>query len=261
MRTELSPSLLRNWGTERERAIYARFSASKRRYDWLLGRLVCKSLIREFCFNHCDTTLSFAEIDIVNDALGKPTVHFVDPVVLLPDIDRFSISISHSNARAFCALSEHPAGTGFGVDLEKIGPRPALFAETFLADAEQLFVQRAAVDDKEAIITAFWSIKEAFLKAIGTGLRVDTRRIQVELTPPPWPEWTQQSMPSTASRHTGCRVMLKQSGAFIEAVVWLENAEMWKRSLGQPTTLSADGVGVSATSTVCNQKSFEVIRT
>jgi len=43
-------------------------------------------------------------------------------------------------------------------------------------------------------LTAFWSIKEGVLKALGKGLTIDTRKIIAYLSVPPWKFWSSQEV-------------------------------------------------------------------
>ena len=66
-----------------------------------------------------------------------------------------------------------------GCDLELIEPRsPAFVADYFTAE-EQAVLARAATVDRPMLATLFWSGKESVLKALGTGLREDTRSVTV----------------------------------------------------------------------------------
>lgn len=142
----------------------------KRRDAWLLGRWAAKSLIHNLpdYQNH-----SMPEIEIKNTPEGVP-------VICLPG-GRTSpdcLSISHSGPLAFCALTQAPA-LMVGVDLEKIEPRSEDFIQDYFTPGEQRLVGSFPLEAKHAAVTLIWSMKEAMLKAIGVGLRWDTRQVEI----------------------------------------------------------------------------------
>ena len=93
------------------------------------------------------------------------------------------LSLSHCEDGAACAWCSDPA-CRHGIDLERVEARHPAFADDYLTPAENAF----AADLPEALrpvwITLAWSAREAALKALGAGLRLDTRRLAVS---PPEP--------------------------------------------------------------------------
>ncbi len=156
---------------ERER--YATFRAPKRRRDWLLGRWTAKQLARQYldargAQRHADEILVRADGD------GSPYLSLDG--ARLP----VSLSISHSGAYSFCALTDQP-GAAAGADVEMIEPRPLSLAEQFFAAQELAALLARPQAERDLLITLVWSAKEAFLKCIKEGLRVDTRAVTVAL--------------------------------------------------------------------------------
>lgn len=75
---------------------------------------------------------------------------------------------------------------GVGVDVEKVARR-------VLADTELAALQRRAAAERPAAFLRYWTRKESVLKAVGVGLRVPLRRLEVsdpDLPPAvlSWPE-------------------------------------------------------------------------
>jgi 4'-phosphopantetheinyl transferase len=89
------------------------------------------------------------------------------------------LSLSHREGHAVCALA--PAGTVLGCDLEKIEPRSAAFVRDYFTPAERARVDAAPEPDRPLLANLIWSAKESALKALRTGLRLDTREVEVEL--------------------------------------------------------------------------------
>ena len=106
-------------------------------------------------------------VEIGNNEEGAPFIRLPDGVS-----QPGCLSISHSGGQAFCAFSFHPS-LRLGADLERLEPRPESVIHDYFTPGEQ----RLAAAQPEAA-TLIWSLKESMLKALGTGLRVDTRRVE-----------------------------------------------------------------------------------
>ncbi len=87
------------------------------------------------------------------------------------------LSISHSHDRAFATASNDVIE--LGCDIELVEPRSEAFVDTFFTAAECRRVQRTASEYRDVLVTLMWSAKESTLKALQTGLHVDTRSVQV----------------------------------------------------------------------------------
>ncbi|MBT8491453.1 MAG: 4'-phosphopantetheinyl transferase superfamily protein [Deltaproteobacteria bacterium] len=155
------------WLTESERAIAADLAIDKRRREWRMGRWAAKQLL--------------ASID---SALTPPSVSILAAEDGAPEAFRnggrldFSISISHRGSTAVAAACDHGV---VGCDLEAIEPRSARFVADFFTAAEAAAIDQLPEVDKSLACAVVWSAKEAALKVRRTGLRRDTRSIEVEL--------------------------------------------------------------------------------
>jgi len=87
-------------------------------------------------------------------------------------------NLSHSAELALCALAP---GTELGVDVEAHRPLDDMdaLAERFFAPAEVAWLQQQA--DRMAAFFRLWTCKEAYVKALGLGLSLDTRSFAVDL--------------------------------------------------------------------------------
>ena len=66
-----------------------------------------------------------------------------------------------------------------GADLEVIEPRADSFVEDYFTPGEQQRVPSLPLSQQAWAVTLIWSAKEAALKALGKGLRLDTRSVEV----------------------------------------------------------------------------------
>jgi len=160
-----------------ERATLAGKRYPKRRREWLLGRWTAKHLLRHACPEYASLPLS--EITVGNDPDGAPYLAVEGHGRLA-----LSLSISHRNDHAFCALlspsSFVPAAqTVVGADIERVEPRDPAFVHDFFTAREAEHVWTAPDALRDTLVTVIWSAKEAVLKALHLGLTVDTRSVEI----------------------------------------------------------------------------------
>jgi 4'-phosphopantetheinyl transferase len=98
------------------------------------------------------------------------------------EADKLSFSLTHAGPRAAVAIG---GGQALGLDLEFIRPeRDALpLARRFFAPAETEWLTGLAPAERPAAFAALWTVKEAVLKARGSGLTEPLRSAEVELDP------------------------------------------------------------------------------
>lgn len=161
-----------DWLTPEETGVCQGFRFPARRDDWRLGRWAAKRAVALW-LGEDPAALPLTHFAIRPSPEGAPEV-FVDgcqaPV---------AISFGHRAGRAACAVA--PAGTALGCDLEKIEPRSAAFLQDFFTPAECTLVATAFGEDRPLIANLIWSAKESALKALRTGLRLDTWEVEVKL--------------------------------------------------------------------------------
>lgn len=176
-----------------EQARFAGLKNDKRRRDWLLGRWTAKKLVQRVAWESSGSVVPLDQLIVSNDADGVPIVDCQLSIVNY----QLNISISHSNGHALCAVVEDRV---IGADIERIEKRADGFAEDYFTEEEleriAYCVLRVPPVDmqyalRDMLVTAIWSAKEAVLKALHVGLRVDTRSVRCLLAPTgnrPW-EW------------------------------------------------------------------------
>jgi 4'-phosphopantetheinyl transferase len=153
-----------------EREQFSEFRFEKRRADWRLGRWTAKRTIAGYLgIDALDTTL--ARMEISNNADGAPQASYGGAW------DGCAVSISHSHGVALCAVAAPTFA--LGCDLELIERRGPGFLADYFTLREKSMVEAAAKDQQTWLITALWSAKESALKALGTGLRRDTRDVEI----------------------------------------------------------------------------------
>lgn len=119
--------------------------------------------------------VSSDEVAIAYEPSGKPTLRARGEAIYVS----FSATVG---ARA-CAISPH---VPIGIDIERRAEFP---------DAMEMLERAAHEQDIESLLAAFggtaqqailpcWTAKEAVLKAMGTGLRVDPRRVRLDRLSP-----------------------------------------------------------------------------
>lgn len=160
----------------------------KRRADWLLGRWTAKNAVA-LRFGIPAKPDRLREIEIRPASSGAPQVFWHGALAPV------SISISHRSDVGACALA--PPGAALGCDLETIEPRGDAFpADYFTAEEQTLLAQAPTQEASLRTLTLLWSAKESALKALGEGLRIDTRRVVVSFSE------AQRNEPELAAKST-----------------------------------------------------------
>jgi len=154
-----------------EREIFAGLRLPKRRREWQLGRWTAKQLLRrsQAAYRACP----LGAISVGNDPDGAPYLSVKELGRL-----EMSLSISHRDDRAFCALSSSLPPI-VGADMERIEPRDPAFVQDFFTVDEAKRVWACPLPRRDTLVTVLWSAKEATLKALRHGLRMDTRRVEI----------------------------------------------------------------------------------
>ena len=81
------------------------------------------------------------------------------------NVEGLFFSLSHSGRLAACAVADRP----LGLDLQKPEPYREALARRFFAPEEQAYLLASANRDRD--FCRIWTMKEAWIKAVGTGLR------------------------------------------------------------------------------------------
>lgn len=158
------------WLTEPERSYANGLRFVKRRSEFLLRRWVCKQAVVAATGLTGDLP-ALARIEVGNRPSGAPFV------TLAGSPAGFDVSISDRAGWAVCLVGEDLSR--LGCDLEIVEPRSTGFVTDFLTVAEQAYVRTLEPGDRDAAANLLWSAKESALKVLRTGLRRDTRSVEV----------------------------------------------------------------------------------
>jgi 4'-phosphopantetheinyl transferase len=158
------------WLSENETLTIAGLRFAKRRADWLLGRWTAKRALSS-CLNLPSDLGTLSGIEIRPAPSGAPEVFISNQPATA------TISLSHRAGRAACAVAL--GRLALGCDLELVEPRSEAFVADYFTAAEQVLVQRASMEARAGVVTLLWSAKESALKALSTGLQLDTRSVVV----------------------------------------------------------------------------------
>lgn len=164
-RSEASVPTGEDWLTEEERATLAGFRFPKRRAEWRLGRWTARQALA------AALEVPFAEVAVraAPDGAPEALLHGAPAPVAL--------SLSHRDGVAACALAPHPVA--LGCDLERIEPRTPAFVADYFTPSERAIMARTPSRAHARTANLIWSAKECALKALRTGLRLDTRAVEV----------------------------------------------------------------------------------
>jgi 4'-phosphopantetheinyl transferase len=159
------------WLSPREAAWIARMRFPKRRTEFRLGRWTAKKALALYLGRPAED-LGGIEIDRAPDGAPAPLVDGRPAGAYITMTDRAD--------QAVCLVG--PPGRAIGCDLEVVEPRSDAFLVDFLTAAERSLVAGAADDDgRRLLANLVWCGKESALKVLRTGLRRDTRSVEVSL--------------------------------------------------------------------------------
>lgn len=161
----------RVWLSAAEAARLAGMRFAKRRNEFLLGRFTAKRAVASQR-GWGGALAELARIEVSNAPDGAPTLQ-VDGMEAL-------LSLSLTDRAGWCVCALAPPKLAVGCDLECVEPRSAAFVRDYLTPAEQARVSDARPgESREEATNLIWSAKESALKLLRTGLRRDTRSVEV----------------------------------------------------------------------------------
>jgi phosphopantetheine--protein transferase-like protein len=139
-----------------------KFGSNKRRQQFLCGR----SLLRRMLEDWTGEPAASHELTIIDD--GKPVC-----------VDGPAISITHAGDRVACSIAE---SGDIGIDLEVIDERHNLMkiAKKFFSAEESAWLKQQPNER----FFMLWTLKEAYVKAIGRSIFGGINRLRCKVVPP-----------------------------------------------------------------------------
>jgi 4'-phosphopantetheinyl transferase len=158
------------WLSHAERARAASMRYTKRRSEFLVSRYAAKHAIAGAAGRATDGPEALAHVEVRHRPTGAPSAFVAGAAVGL------SMSLTDRADWAVCVVSRE-ADVAIGCDLELVEPRTPMFVRDYLTATERAAVTTA--DDPHLVANLLWSAKESALKVLQTGLRRDTRSVEV----------------------------------------------------------------------------------
>jgi 4'-phosphopantetheinyl transferase len=169
------PAHLQRWlglfdDQERDRA--ARFFLDADRRDFIAAHALLRSMLAFY------GTFPAARWRFIADPDGKPRIDLRAGGAAL------EFNLSHT--RGLVAGAVAAAGLRVGIDVEEIEPREADFrvAEEFFAPAEVRALKAMPPAEQATGFFRYWTLKEAYIKAVGSGLAMPLQSFGFTLAPP-----------------------------------------------------------------------------
>lgn len=153
---------------ERLRSEAFRFASDRSKY------IMAHGLLRSLLARYLRRTPN--EVEFSHNNFGRPQLR-----MRLGDLPvRFSIT--HTMDLISCALT---VGRDVGVDAEKIAPLDELssFSKLVLSPEELAVFFATSLDERQSLVYRLWTLKEAYLKALGIGLSMDPSCISFLINP------------------------------------------------------------------------------
>lgn len=144
-----------------------------RRSEWVIGRYALKKHMHQLATN--PHLVSIADLEFLPNRNGEPSFTYQSINVSSEFFDDH-ISLSHKPPYFLTASSNKKLEGRIGVDLEKVQPYPDSFWKACLTKNEFEYTKKNFDNDPDARIK-IWTLKEAYLKALGFGFSISPSSI------------------------------------------------------------------------------------
>jgi len=147
------------WLSPDERAQHGRFHFDKHRHTYLISHALVRGALSRM------TEVEPAQFSFTTNAYGKPFI--ATPT----QHQSLHFNLSHTEGLAAVAISRQ---TELGVDVENIQRQDMTqeIAEQFFASEECQAVAQASEAERTIKMLEFWTLKESYIKAVGSGLSI-----------------------------------------------------------------------------------------
>jgi len=154
---------------EKSRAVRFYFDRDRNRY--IAGRGMLRILLGHYA------GVDARDVPITYGPQAKP--------LLEQTVDRKRLEFNLSNTEDWAVIAfcwNNPVG----VDIERVRPFPEAdaFAQRFYSSSETALLNSSLGDAKWDVFFKFWTCKEAFLKAKGSGLTFPLNQVEISLSEP-----------------------------------------------------------------------------
>lgn len=162
--------------TPTEREMYTRIPLAKQR-DWLFGRLAAKRALRDYFDRTQFVRIPLERIEIASGQGVPPSGKLLDSQ---SGFDASGVLLTLSHCDEFAAANAVPRGewSGIGIDIERVHHFRTETLGGFMTEHEKETNQALSPIVQKIDATLRWSLKEAYLKAIGTGLKTHPRTVE-----------------------------------------------------------------------------------
>ena len=145
-----------------------RFHFEQHRQRFIAARGILRNILGRYL------NVEPSKIKFAYEARGKP---FLNESCN----NNLKFNVSHSQNFALYAVS---LDNSIGVDLESITSTTDVvsLAQRFFAPSEFAVIESAPQEQQQQLFFRYWTCKEAYLKATGTGLK-DLQKVEISLTP------------------------------------------------------------------------------
>jgi 4'-phosphopantetheinyl transferase len=160
--------------SEDERARHARFHFAEDRQSYLAAHALTRSVLGPLA------GAPPRELRFVIGEHGKPAL------CAAGDGEPIEFNLSHTRGLVACAVAR---GRAVGVDVERIDRRVDIdqLSRSVFSEGERAELMRLAGDEKRLRFFQLWTLKEAYIKAVGRGLSLPLRAISVSFADPAQP--------------------------------------------------------------------------
>ena len=99
---------------------------------------------------------------------------------LFPDYPEIKFNISHSGDWVVCAISD----CAVGIDIEVVKEKEvsASLVRKVLTEKERAYIRMVMDGDEAELFYQFWTMKEAYCKCVGGGLRIGLDKVEVDFS-------------------------------------------------------------------------------
>lgn len=153
---------------ERLKANRFRFAHHQRRY------IAARGILRKIVSSYLNTDSNLVKFEY--NSRGKPKIaDFLNQINL-------QFNVSHSEDLALYGFTRDRR---IGIDLEYLKKLDdvAKIAQRFFTATESSLIAALSGDEQKRVFLQFWTAKEAYLKAIGTGLTGGLEQVEISLEP------------------------------------------------------------------------------